>query len=74
MAEVVVDLMGEVCPVPLWRSQKQFAELGPGDVLVVRTDYGRAVRNLLDWAERSGLEFEVEDVANGVWEVKVVKS
>lgn len=68
-----LDLVGEVCPVPVLKAAEAMERLAPGDVLTIITDFARSVRNLMDWAERCGHPFEVEELADGSWAVHVSK-
>jgi len=73
MAEKKLDMLGEVCPVPLLTTQKIISEMKSGDVLTVETDYNRTVRNIIKWCDDRGYGFDVEDKDNGVWLVTIEK-
>lgn len=73
MATYRLDLSGEVCPIPLLRTQQKFQQLLTGDTLVVETDFSRSVRNIMEWAEKNGLKFAVENLEDGVWQVCLTK-
>ena len=38
MAEFTVDCLGEACPVPLMKVQKQMEKMAVGDVLIAQID------------------------------------
>lgn len=72
MREVAVhrlDLVDEVCPVPLLRVQEAVARAAPGDTVVVRLGHARSVRNVMEWAERQGIPFAVREERGGTWEL-----
>lgn len=69
-----LDLVGEVCPVPVLKAAEVMERLKPGDVLTIITDFARSVRNLMDWAERCGYAFEIEELEDGSWAVHVCKA
>lgn len=72
MAQYKLDAIGEVCPVPLMLVTRKMQELAPGDELMIRTDFSRAVRNILDWAARQGHEIvEVEEPEAGLWDISL---
>lgn len=68
----VLDVVGEVCPVPLWRTREALDRLPPGSELVVETDYARSARNITEWCWRQGVRCRVES-AGGIWRVVVTK-
>lgn len=72
--EVVLDCMGEACPVPLIKAEKALAELAKGDVLIVEIDHSCAMKNVPEWARKEGHEVEVEEVDEGEWEVIIEKA
>lgn len=72
--EVVLDCMGEACPVPLIKAEKALAELAAGDVLIVEIDHSCAMKNVPEWARKEGHEVEVEEVDEGEWEVIIEKA
>lgn len=72
--EVVLDCMGEACPVPLIKAEKALAELESGDVLIVEIDHSCAMKNVPEWARKEGHEVEVEEVDEGEWEVIIEKA
>jgi tRNA 2-thiouridine synthesizing protein A len=74
MAEKTLDCLGEACPVPLIRTQRTFAGLALGDVLVVQVDHSCAMKNIPEWAEKAGHPFEVEEVDAGQWEIAIEKA
>ena len=74
MAEKVLDCLGEACPVPLIRTQRALAALAVGDVLVVQVDHSCAMKNVPEWAEKAGHNFEIEEVDDGRWEIVIEKA
>jgi TusA-related sulfurtransferase len=74
MIEKKLDCLGEACPVPLIRTQKALATLAAGDLLVVQIDHSCAMKNIPEWAEKSGLDYEIQEVDDGQWEIVIEKS
>lgn len=66
-----LDVLGETCPVPLWRTKEKLKTLQPGDKLVVLTDFPRAVMNIMELADNIGYPFEVTETDNGVWRLEL---
>jgi len=73
MNEVIIDCLGEACPVPLIKAQNELAKLNAGDVLIVQIDHSCAMKNLPEWASKDGHNVEVEEVEDGEWEVIIEK-
>lgn len=73
VAVYYLDMLGEICPHPLLMAQAKLDKMAVGDCLVIESDFSRSVRNILAWADQNGHRFDVEEVAEGIWQVKVVK-
>jgi len=74
MKEVVLDCLGEACPIPLVKAQKKIAELEIGDLLIVQIDHSCAMKNLPEWARTDGHNVEVEETGDGEWDVIIEKT
>ena len=74
MAEKSLDCLGEACPVPLIRTQKALAEMAVGDVLVVAIDHSCAMKNIPEWVDKAGQNYEIEEVESGRWEIVIEKT
>ncbi len=74
MEQHFLELLGEVCPVPLLRTQAKMATLKDGDTLVVETDFARAVRNIMNWSQKCQYPFEITEMDRGIWQIKIRKS
>lgn len=74
MNEVILDCLGEACPVPLVKAQNKIAEMNTGDILIVQIDHSCAMKNLPEWARKDGHNVEVEEVDDGEWEVIIEKT
>jgi tRNA 2-thiouridine synthesizing protein A len=73
MTEKTLDCLGEACPVPLIRTQKALTDLAIGDVLVVQIDHSCAMKNVPEWADKAGHNFEITEVDRGQWEIVIEK-
>ncbi|MCK8816098.1 sulfurtransferase TusA family protein [Natroniella sulfidigena] len=71
MTEIRLDLLGEVCPIPLLKVKKKLNELTSEQKLIIITDHTQAVRNIMNLLEKKNYDFEVEDVEVGLWEIEV---
>lgn len=71
--EVTLDCMGEACPVPLIKTEKEMEKLAPGDVLIVQVDHSCAMKNVPEWARKQGHNVEIEEIDDGEWEIIIEK-
>lgn len=74
MTEKTLDCLGEACPVPLIRTQNAIKEMANGDVLIVEIDHSCAMKNIPEWADQEGHNFEIEEVDDGQWEIVIEKT
>ncbi len=73
MAEVNLDCLGEACPVPLIKTQKAMEKMALNDVIIVNIDHSCAMKNIPDWAREAGHNVEIEEVAEGEWNIIIEK-
>ena len=71
--EVVLDCLGEACPVPLVKTENALKELEVGDLLIVQVDHSCAMKNIPEWARKEGHNVEIEEVDDGEWELFIEK-
>jgi TusA-related sulfurtransferase len=74
MAEINLDCLGEACPVPLVKTQKAMEKMAVGDVIIVNIDHSCAMKNIPDWARGAGHNVEIEEVAEGEWNIIIEKA
>lgn len=74
MKEVILDCLGEACPIPLVKSENAMKDLASGDVLIVQIDHSCAMKNVPEWARKEGHNVEIEEVDDGEWEVIIEKA
>jgi TusA-related sulfurtransferase len=72
--EVMLDCLGEACPVPLVKAESALKNLEVGDVLVVQIDHSCAVKNVPEWARKEGHFVDIEEVDDGEWEIIIEKA
>jgi TusA-related sulfurtransferase len=73
MAEQFLDCLGEMCPIPLVKAQKELTIMASGDVLTVGVDHTCAVKNIPDWARDQGYPVDIQEVDEGVWNIVIEK-
>ncbi len=60
--KIIVDAVGEACPVPVVKANRALKELRDGDILEVHVDNENAVQNLMRLASGKGLRCEIHKV------------
>ena len=74
MKECTLDCMGEACPLPLMKTEKQMEKMEVGDVVIVQIDHSCAMKNVPEWARNQGYNVEIDEVDDGEWEVIIEKT
>ena len=74
MKEFTLDCMGEACPLPLMKTEKQMEKMEVGDVVIVQIDHSCAMKNVPEWARNQGYNVEIDEVDDGEWEVVIEKT
>jgi TusA-related sulfurtransferase len=73
MKELVVNALGEACPIPLIKTQNAMKGLEIGDTLILQIDHSCAYKNVPEWAMKVGHNVEIEEVGDGEWEIIIEK-
>jgi len=73
MAERNLDCLGEACPIPLVKTQKEMESMAIDDVIIVNIDHSCAMKNIPDWARSAGHAVEIEEVGEGEWDIIIQK-
>lgn len=73
MGEYKLDVLGEMCPLPILRSDKLFKTLAPGDRLVVVTDHSCALKGIPLHFKKLQAETQISLVAKGIWQIIIEK-
>jgi len=68
---IVLDCLGDFCPVPLISAKEKAKHLQPGESLMVVTDHSCVLESLRDYFTDRDYGIAVEEVINGVWEVTI---
>lgn len=74
MAEHHIDAMGEMCPLPILRSDKVYNKLNKGDILVVTTDHSCSLKAFPLHFVRYRSKTEIKEVARGIWQIYIYKT
>jgi TusA-related sulfurtransferase len=66
-----MNCIGDMCPVPIIKIIKELPKLEEGKALEVVTDHSCVVQSIKDKFKDNKLE--IEEVMNGVWEIRIYK-
>ena len=66
---IKIDCFGDYCPIPILKIKKELPKLKKGEVLEVVSDHSCVVESIKDKFENYNVL--VEEVMNGVWEIKI---
>lgn len=69
-----LNCLGDVCPLPLMRLQKEDAAIQAGESVLIITDHSCTCEGLRKYCAQHGYHAQVEEPVNGVWEVTISKS
>ncbi|MEL1136213.1 sulfurtransferase TusA family protein [Desulfitobacterium sp. THU1] len=73
MVTYQLDIWGEMCPIPIIKTQRKLKEMSCGDVLILETDHSCTSRALVVWAREHGHDIKEEEVSNGIWRLELIK-
>lgn len=73
MAERFLDVLVELCPVPIIKAERIAKGLASGEALVVETDHSCAVTLIPKYLRKYRCRFSSVQVADGVWQIRIYK-
>lgn len=73
MAEIKVDCIGEICPIPLVEMRKALRQAQKGDIVEVIGTHPSSKKEIPMAVKAMGLEIISIDEKNGVWEIRIQK-
>lgn len=73
MSKNNLNLVGEVCPLPLTKTQQALEQMKAGDVLQIKTDSNQGIRNIIKWCDKEGHNFDLDEAENGLWHITITK-
>lgn len=71
MGKIIVDAVGEQCPVPVVKADKALRQLQLQDILEVHVDNETAVQNLSRLASGKGMAYSIERVSESLFAVRM---
>ena len=73
MTTYYLDIWGEMCPIPIIKTQRKFKQMASGDVLILETEHSCTSRDLVVWAQENGHKYVEKEVSNGIWRIELTK-
>lgn len=74
MSEHHLDVMGEMCPLPILRSEKIFKTLKAGDTLIITSDHSCTVKAVPLHFAKYKAKTDINQVAKGIWQISIMKT
>ena len=73
MAEIKVDVKGQVCPIPLVEMRKAVKKAAVGDVIEIVGDNAASRKEIPMAAEALSMIVELDNEEDGIWKIRVRK-
>lgn len=68
----IIDCLGDMCPIPILKTQKELKRIKKGQTLKIITDHSCVLESLSSKFKKH--QIRSEEVINGVWEIFLTKS
>ncbi len=68
----IIDCLGDMCPLPILKTQKELKKIDKGQTLKIITDHSCVLESLS--SKFKNHQIRSEEVINGVWEIFLTKS
>lgn len=68
-----IDCFGDMCPVPLLKMNSEIRKMSPGDSFQMVVDHSCVIESIKESLQKSDMEYTIEEVLNGVWEITLKK-
>ncbi len=70
----LVDSMGDICPIPIIKAERKLKEMKAEERIIIETDHSCSTSSVIGHFEtKYGYPTEVVKVAEGVWNIIIVK-
>lgn len=71
---VVINCLGEMCPIPVIKINEALKTLKAGESVKVITDHSCVAQSILDHFKRDKYSVQSDEVMNGIWEMTITKN
>ncbi|EOD00820.1 sulfurtransferase TusA family protein [Caldisalinibacter kiritimatiensis] len=68
-----IDCLGDVCPIPVIKAKKELHNMKSGESFMIVTDHSCTLESLVELLKKYDVEYNVDEVINGVWEITITK-
>jgi tRNA 2-thiouridine synthesizing protein A len=68
-----IDCLGDMCPVPIIKIQKELKKMKLGDSIKVVTDHSCVAESIKSHFSRKDISTQFDEVMNGIWEITIKK-
>lgn len=68
-----IDCLGDICPVPIMRLQKEVSSIADGEEILLVTDHSCSCNSVQEFCKERQLHCAIDEVINGVWEITITK-
>ncbi|MBM7562104.1 sulfurtransferase TusA family protein [Fusibacter tunisiensis] len=69
-----LDCFGDICPIPLLKMNHEIETLKPGESFQMVVDHSCVIESIRESLAKSNIEFKIDEVLNGVWEITLKKT
>lgn len=66
-----IDCLGQICPVPVMRLQKELSAIKQKEEVMLVTDHSCTCKSVQEFCRAKDLTYTCEEVMNGIWEITI---
>lgn len=66
-----IDCLGQICPIPVLRLQKELSSIERGTEVLLITDHSCTCKSVEEFCCAKKLVYVCDEVMNGVWEITI---
>lgn len=70
----IIDCLGDMCPVPIIKIQKELKKMKSGASIKVITDHSCVAESIKSHFKHNDISLELDEVTNGIWEIIIKKN
>lgn len=72
--EHFLEVLGEMCPIPIIKAEKALKKLKAGDKLILETDHSCSIQSVTGhFLNKYGYPCRVVEVEEGIWQIEIWK-
>jgi len=69
-----LDVMGEMCPIPIIKAERFLKKLKSGEKLILETDHSCSIQSVTEHFQRKyGYPCKVVEIEEGIWQIEILK-